>query len=81
MLTKSEVINTITLLPDQFSIDDLVDKMILLAQQSCSIKKKKDDKRNISFCFHDSVNWYFNFLLPNRRAPGLFVLQYSLAGI
>jgi len=30
MLTKSEVINTITLFPDQFSIDDLVDKMILL---------------------------------------------------
>jgi predicted transcriptional regulator len=30
MLTKSEVINTITRFPDQFSIDDLVDKMILL---------------------------------------------------
>jgi predicted transcriptional regulator len=30
MLTKSEVINTITRFPDQFSIDDLVDKMVLL---------------------------------------------------
>jgi predicted transcriptional regulator len=30
MLIKSEVISTITRFPDQFSIDDLVEKMILL---------------------------------------------------
>ena len=30
MLTKAAVIKTITGLPDHFSIDDLVDKMILL---------------------------------------------------
>ncbi|MFA5816574.1 MAG: hypothetical protein WC865_13245 [Bacteroidales bacterium] len=30
MLTKANVIKTITGLPDHFSIDDLVDKMILL---------------------------------------------------
>ena len=30
MLTKTSVINTISRLPDNFSIDELVDKMILL---------------------------------------------------
>ena len=30
MLSKTSVINTITRLPDIFSIDELVDKMILL---------------------------------------------------
>jgi len=30
MLTKTSVINTITRLPDSFSIDELVDKMIFL---------------------------------------------------
>jgi predicted transcriptional regulator len=30
MLTKNEVIKTITKLPDKFTIDELVDKMILL---------------------------------------------------
>ncbi|MEI8048223.1 MAG: hypothetical protein WCI92_12640 [Bacteroidota bacterium] len=30
MLTKTSVIKTITSLPDNFSIDELVDKMILL---------------------------------------------------
>jgi hypothetical protein len=30
MLTKNNVIKTITQLPDNFSIDELVDKMILL---------------------------------------------------
>jgi len=30
MLTKINVIKTITRFPDQFTIDDLVDKMILL---------------------------------------------------
>lgn len=30
MLTKSNVIKTITKFPEHFSIDDLVDKMILL---------------------------------------------------
>jgi predicted transcriptional regulator len=30
MLTKTAVLNTITRFPDHFSIDELVDKMILL---------------------------------------------------
>jgi hypothetical protein len=30
MLTKSNVIKTITTFPEHFSVDDLVDKMILL---------------------------------------------------
>ena len=29
MLTKTDVLNTITRFPDHFSIDELVDKMIL----------------------------------------------------
>ena len=38
MLTKTNVIKTITRLPDNFSIDELVDKMILLDKIEKGIK-------------------------------------------
>jgi hypothetical protein len=39
MLQKRTVINTITKLPDQFSIDELVEKMILLDKIEKGIKE------------------------------------------
>ena len=38
MLTKTNVIKTLSKFPDQFSIDDLVDKMILLDKIEEGIK-------------------------------------------
>lgn len=38
MLTKTNVIQTLSKFPDQFSIDDLVDKMILLDKIEEGIK-------------------------------------------
>lgn len=47
MLTKSNVIKTITRLPDKFSIDELVDKMILLDKIEKGIKDA-DNRKTIS---------------------------------
>ena len=44
MLTKSNVIKTINRLPDKFSIDELVDKMILLDKIEKGIKDADNGK-------------------------------------
>ena len=44
MLTKAAVINTITRFPDHFSIDELVDKMILLDKVERGIKQADNGK-------------------------------------
>lgn len=44
MLTKTNVIKTITRLPDSFSIDELVDKMILLDKIEKGIKDADNGK-------------------------------------
>jgi hypothetical protein len=47
MLTKTNVIKTITKFPEQFSIDELVDRMILLDKIEIGIKQA-DNKQVIS---------------------------------
>ena len=47
MLTKINVIKTITRFPDNFSLDELVDKMILLDKIEKGIKDA-DDRKVIS---------------------------------
>ncbi len=44
MLTKSNVIKTINKLPDNFSIDELVDKMILLDKIEKGINEANNGK-------------------------------------
>jgi len=44
MLTKTNVIKTITGFPDNFSIDELVDKMILLDKVEKGIKQADSGK-------------------------------------
>lgn len=44
MLTKTNVIKTITRFPDNFSIDELVDKMILLDKIEKGIKDADNGK-------------------------------------
>ena len=44
MLTKTNVIKTITSLPDSFSIDELVDKMILLDKIENGLKQADSGK-------------------------------------
>jgi Zn-dependent alcohol dehydrogenase len=44
MLTKTSVINTINKLPDNFSIDELVDKMILLEKIERGIQDADNGK-------------------------------------
>ena len=44
MLNKTKVINTISKFPEQFSIDDLVDKMILLEKIENGIKHADNGK-------------------------------------
>lgn len=47
MLSKSNVIKTITKFPDHFSVDDLVDKMILLDKIEKGLQQA-DNKQIIS---------------------------------
>jgi predicted transcriptional regulator len=47
MLTKTNVIKTITKFPEQFSIDELVDRMILLDKIEKGMKQA-DNKQVIS---------------------------------
>jgi len=47
MLTKSKVLKTITKFPEEFSVDDLVDKMILLDKIEKGIQQA-DEKQVIS---------------------------------
>ncbi len=44
MLTKTNLIKTITRFPDNFSIDELVDKMILLDKVEKGIKEADNGK-------------------------------------
>ena len=44
MLTKTNVIKTLTSFPDNFSIDELVDKMILLDKIEKGIKQADNGK-------------------------------------
>jgi hypothetical protein len=44
MLTKTNVIKTITKFPDQFSIDELVDRMILLDKIEIAIQQADNGK-------------------------------------
>ena len=41
MLTKSQVINSIKEMPDQFSIDDLMDKLILIQKIESGLQQSK----------------------------------------
>jgi hypothetical protein len=47
MLTKSNVLKTITKFPEKFSVDDLVDKMILLDKIEKGLQQA-DNKQVIS---------------------------------
>lgn len=44
MLTKTNVIKTLSSLPDSFSIDELVDKMILLDKIENGLKQANNGK-------------------------------------
>lgn len=41
MLTKNQVINSLKEMPDQFSIDDLVDKLILMQRIETGLEQSK----------------------------------------
>jgi len=43
MLTKKKILNTIKKLPDHFSIDDLLDKIILLEKIETGIVQSKNN--------------------------------------
>ncbi|PIQ21687.1 MAG: hypothetical protein COW65_07640 [Cytophagales bacterium CG18_big_fil_WC_8_21_14_2_50_42_9] len=44
MLTKEKVINSLKDMPDQFSIDELIDKLILLQKIETGLEQSKNNE-------------------------------------